>query len=132
MKFIYESSFDDKKETDVVRFDCVSDMLDYFNMNWTEQENHCYVTLLFGTENAPPDEVANILDYICSEGRFAEGQATEVIQFSVTTNESNYQEWLDAIEAIPNRVITEYTKKDYKGKPYTCFLCTFVNPYWVE
>ncbi len=108
-------------------YDSIWEFMSDYDMEWQE-ENWCYLANLVGTENLPKDmPVHEFLEHLMEAEPDVE-QGVVLIQFSVSSREHNYREWLDAIAGVPGHSIVEVKRQGEsggRGGQYTCYLCTF-------
>lgn len=75
------------------------------------------------THQLPKDcPVSWFLEQAVEDIKINEDTGPTLIQFSVTSREERYQEWLDAIAGVPGATVTSIQRTE---RERTVFLCTF-------
>lgn len=100
---------------------------------YSEAAQWCYLQSFVGIDDESPN-FKQIEKYVAEVAK----EDIHFIQFSVTSKEKYYREWVDMVEGIPGHSIHKCTRSDFEWVPgtdkyvdysYDCYLCTFpVHP----
>jgi hypothetical protein len=75
----------------------------------------CYLDRIDQVDSIPDDlPVHRFLEYV------VDGEGNNLFQFSVTSKEPRYKEFLEALEMVPGAVVIPFVRGNY-----TAYLCTF-------